>query len=37
VIPEGATWDAQDWPAEDPLYLWGPPTPDDFGRNYEAD
>jgi catechol 2,3-dioxygenase-like lactoylglutathione lyase family enzyme len=37
VIPEGATWDARDWPAEDSLYLWGPPTPEDFGRNYEAD
>jgi len=37
VIPEGAKWDARDWPEEDSLYLWGPPTPEDFGHNYEAD
>ncbi len=37
VIPDGAEWDARDWPAEDSLYLWGPPTPHNFGQNYEID
>lgn len=28
-------WPAGDYPAEDALYMWGPPPPDDFTTNYE--
>ena len=35
-IPEDCAWAARDFPAEDSLYLWGPPVPADFGENKEA-
>ncbi|MCW5774350.1 MAG: VOC family protein, partial [Rhodospirillaceae bacterium] len=35
-IPADAKWEAQNWPAEDSLYVWGPKTPEDFGFNFEA-
>lgn len=35
-IPEGATWDARDWPLEDSFYIWGPNPPSDFGINFDA-
>jgi len=34
-IPEGCAWEARDFPAEDALYVWGPPLPADFGENKE--
>jgi catechol 2,3-dioxygenase-like lactoylglutathione lyase family enzyme len=36
-IPADGSWRAQDHPAEDALYRWGPPLPADFGRNFEAE
>ena len=35
-IPGDGSWQAQDWPAEDALYLWGPIVPDDVGANFEG-
>ncbi|HUG37855.1 MAG TPA: VOC family protein [Candidatus Limnocylindrales bacterium] len=35
-IPEDCAWAARDFPAEDSLYLWGPPVPPDFAENKEA-
>jgi len=35
-IPADGSWRAGDHPPEDALYRWGPPVPEDFGRNYEA-
>ena len=35
-IPGDGSWQAEDWPAEDALYLWGPKVPDDFGANFEG-
>jgi hypothetical protein len=35
VIPEDCGWEPRDFPAEDALYVWGPPLPDDFGENRE--
>ena len=34
-IPEGCAWQPRDFPAEDSLYIWGPPVPADFGDNKE--
>lgn len=36
-IPAGLDWPAGDHPPEDSLYLWGPPPPEDFIRNFEAE
>lgn len=36
-VPEGAAWDAGNYPPEDSLYLWGPALPDYFIRNTEAE
>lgn len=30
-------WPAANYPAEDSLYVWGTPPPDDFTKNYEID
>jgi len=35
-IPADGSWQAQDHPAADALYRWGPPVPADFGANYEV-
>jgi catechol 2,3-dioxygenase-like lactoylglutathione lyase family enzyme len=35
-IPEGHRWPAADHPASDSFYLWGPPVPGDFVKNYEV-
>ena len=35
-IPADGSWRAEDHPAADALYRWGPPVPEDFGRNFEA-
>ena len=35
-IPKGETWDTNDWPPEDSLYLWGPDMPAIFLANTEA-
>jgi catechol 2,3-dioxygenase-like lactoylglutathione lyase family enzyme len=35
-IPATHNWEAGRHPAEDSLYLWGPPLPEDFIVNYEA-
>ncbi len=34
-IPEECAWQPRDFPAEDALYVWGPPVPEDFGENKE--
>jgi len=34
-IPQGCKWTAGDHPPGDSFYLWGPPVPSDFVRNYE--
>ncbi len=34
-IPAGTMWEAQNWPAESSLYLWGPDVPEDFPVNFE--
>jgi catechol 2,3-dioxygenase-like lactoylglutathione lyase family enzyme len=34
-IPGDGSWKAEDQIAGDALYRWGPPVPEDFGRNYE--
>jgi catechol 2,3-dioxygenase-like lactoylglutathione lyase family enzyme len=36
-IPADCDWPAADHPPEDALYLWGPPPPEDFVTNFEAD
>jgi catechol 2,3-dioxygenase len=36
-IPAGHTWSQRDFVGADALALWGPPPPDDFTHNYEAD
>ena len=36
-IPEDVEWPAADHPPEDSFYVWGPPVPDTFVVNYEAD
>ena len=36
-IPDADAWQADDWPAEDSLYVWGPDVPEDFGANFESD
>jgi catechol 2,3-dioxygenase-like lactoylglutathione lyase family enzyme len=35
-IPGDGSWKPEDQVAADALYRWGPPVPEDFGRNYEA-
>ena len=35
-IPESCAWEPRDFPADDSLYIWGPPVPPDFGENKEA-
>lgn len=35
-IPGDGSWKAEDQVAGDALYRWGPPVPEDFGRNYES-
>lgn len=35
-VPAGMTWQAQDLPPEQALYLWGPQVPDYFLANSEA-
>src|SRR5262249_14986784 len=35
-IPESCAWEPRDFPADDSLYVWGPPVPADFGENKEA-
>ncbi len=37
VIPETCAWQAQDFPEADALYCWGPPVPEEFGRNAELE
>jgi catechol 2,3-dioxygenase len=34
-IPEACAWEPRDFPAEDALYVWGPPVPADFAENKE--
>jgi len=34
-IPLDCAWQPRDFPAEDSLYIWGPPVPADFGENKE--
>ncbi len=34
-IAAGSTWDTGDHHPEDAFYVWGPPPPADFGKNYE--
>lgn len=36
-IPGDGSWQAQEHEPRDALYRWGPPVPDDFTRNFEAD
>jgi catechol 2,3-dioxygenase-like lactoylglutathione lyase family enzyme len=36
-IPGDGSWRAEEHPAEDALYRWGPKVPDDFDRNYEPE
>ncbi len=36
-IPEDCAWQARDFPAQDALYKWGPPVPDDFALNRELE
>jgi catechol 2,3-dioxygenase-like lactoylglutathione lyase family enzyme len=36
-VPADGSWQAKEHLPEDALYLWGPPVPDDFVRNYEAE
>jgi len=35
-IPATHDWETGQYPAEDSIYLWGPPMPEDFIVNYEA-
>ena len=34
-VPHDIAWPAADHPAEDSLYVWGPPPPEDFATNFE--
>jgi len=34
-VPKGMRWQAQDYPMEDAVYIWGPPMPEDFIVNHE--
>jgi hypothetical protein len=34
-VPKGMRWQAQDYPVEDAVYVWGPAMPDDFIVNHE--
>jgi len=34
-VPKGMRWQAQDYPMEDAIYVWGPTMPDDFIVNHE--
>ncbi len=36
-VPPGVDWKAADHPAEDSIYVWGPPMPPEFIANFEAD
>jgi catechol 2,3-dioxygenase len=36
-IPETCAWQPRDFPEADALYRWGPPVPEDFGRNRELE
>jgi catechol 2,3-dioxygenase-like lactoylglutathione lyase family enzyme len=36
-IPEQCAWEPRDFPAEDAIYRWGPPLPEDFGLNRELE
>ena len=36
-IPETCAWEPRDFAPEDALYRWGPPVPEDFGRNRELE
>lgn len=36
-IPENCAWTPRDFPESDAIYRWGPPMPDDFGRNREIE
>jgi hypothetical protein len=36
-IPEACAWQPRDFPEADALYRWGPPVPEDFGRNRELE
>ncbi len=36
-IPESCAWQPQDFPEADALYCWGPPVPEEFGRNVELE
>lgn len=36
-IPADGSWQARDYPPHEALFRWGPPPPDDFVRNFEAD
>jgi catechol 2,3-dioxygenase-like lactoylglutathione lyase family enzyme len=36
-IPGDGSWRAEDHGAEDALFRWGPPVPEAFGRNFEAE
>src|ERR1700730_6970928 len=35
-IPDTCAWEPRDFPADDSLYIWGPPVPADFGENKET-
>jgi catechol 2,3-dioxygenase len=36
-IPDTCAWEPRDFPADDALYRWGPPVPEDFGLNREVE
>src|SRR5204862_440846 len=36
-IPEHCAWEPRDFPEAEALYRWGPPVPEDFGRNRELE
>lgn len=36
-IPPDGSWRPKDYPPHEALYRWGPPPPEDFVRNFEAD
>ncbi|HIM69786.1 MAG TPA: dioxygenase, partial [Gammaproteobacteria bacterium] len=35
-ISDDRKWRARDWPMEVSFFLWGPPPPAEFGRNFEG-
>ena len=35
-IADDRKWRARDWPMEVSFFLWGPPPPAEFGRNFES-